>query len=307
VTAASLPGSASQILVVVTGGTIGMAPGPQGLAPEAGRVEATLKKLAHPGTTLEIERFDPLLDSAHIGHAHWNSMIDLVAAWPGSGVVITHGTDTMTYTGAALAFALAGLRCRVMLCGAMRPLGTDGAAERNLELALAAAANGPSGVWLADGGRLLAGHALVKRDSAADRAFFEIAGAEPPATRTPGPRRFARRSLAALTITPGMTAGFARAALAEVDGAIVRVYGSGTAPANPGVIDALAHVVASGRRVVAVSQCEAGGLRPGAYAAGAPLWQAGVENGGMKSLEAALASLWLDLSVSGGSASTPGI
>ena len=57
---------------------------------------------------------------------------------------------------------------------------------------------------------------------------------------------------------------------------------------------AIAKFVSSiGKRLRAVSQCEAGGLEPGAYAAGAALWAAGVENGGSDTPEAALIRLWL--------------
>jgi L-asparaginase len=55
-------------------------------------------------------------------------------------------------------------------------------------------------------------------------------------------------------------------------------------------------MAAKGKPMIAVSQCAAGGLEPGAYAAGAPLWTAGVENGGQMSAEQALTRLWLRLS-----------
>jgi L-asparaginase len=55
-------------------------------------------------------------------------------------------------------------------------------------------------------------------------------------------------------------------------------------------------MAAKGMPMIAVSQCAGGGLEPGAYAAGAPLWAAGVENGGQMSAEQALARLWLRLS-----------
>ena len=59
------------------------------------------------------------------------------------------------------------------------------------------------------------------------------------------------------------------------------------------ILAALRDAVATGKRLRAVSQCEAGGLAPGAYAAGAALWAAGVENGGKETPEAALIRLWL--------------
>jgi len=58
----------------------------------------------------------------------------------------------------------------------------------------------------------------------------------------------------------------------------------------------LSVAASQGCRIVAVSSCENGGLVPGAYAAGAPLWESGVENGEKVTPEAALVRLWLELS-----------
>lgn len=292
----AVPRTDGGILAIVTGGTIGMTMGPRGLLPEPGRVETALGRLVPDPLPLRIERLDPLVDSADIGHRHWNRLIDLVATFRGDGVVVTHGTDTMAHTAAALAFALAGSGTRVVLCGAMRPLGTDGAAERDLALAVAATREGPPGVHLAFGGRLLAGHALVKRHSTAPDAFVEAEGAAAWAPQQSRGRRFADRRIAILTLSPGLPAAMLRAALGELDGAVLRIYGAGSVPAGGAVVDALREAVTAGARVVAVSQCAAGGLVPGAYAAGAALWDAGVVNGGLLTPEAALAGLWLDLS-----------
>ncbi|MBN9000051.1 MAG: asparaginase, partial [Rhizobiales bacterium] len=98
-----------ELLVIVTGGTIGMTPGPLGLEPLDGRVEGAIGQLRPASASIRVVRFDPLIDSAHIEYAHWNAIIDQVVSWQGAGVVVTHGTDTMAFTGAALAFALAGL------------------------------------------------------------------------------------------------------------------------------------------------------------------------------------------------------
>ena len=80
---------------------------------------------------------------------------------------------------------------------------------------------------------------------------------------------------------------------AALDGAVLRVFGAGTVMHDAEVHAALAGAVAQGKRIRAVSQCEGGGLAPGHYAAGAALWAAGVENGGLETPEAALVKLWL--------------
>lgn len=86
------------------------------------------------------------------------------------------------------------------------------------------------------------------------------------------------------------------AAINELDAAVIRVFGAGTAPADPAIYGALSDAVQEGKTLRAVSACETGGLTPGAYAAGAALWEAGVQNGGGDTAEAAFVRLWLSLS-----------
>lgn len=273
-------------LLLHTGGTIGMRPGPHGLTPAPGVVEAAV------GARAQVIAFDPLIDSAEISARHWNRLLDLIEAAAGP-VVITHGTDTMAYTGAALSQALAGWPHPVVLTGSMHPLGTMGGdAEGNLDLALGVRPG--AGVWFAFAGRLLPAAGLVKTESQADDAFRAT-----PQPAEAGPwrrRRFAAARLAVLTVSPGMPAAMLEAALGALDGAVLRVFGAGTIPSDPELAGVLARAVATGRRLRAVSACENGGLAPGAYAAGAPLWRAGVANGGAETAEAALIRLWLALS-----------
>ena len=286
----------TKVLVVHTGGTIGMVPGPNGLIPARGVLERALETLTPKGLDLSFHVFDPLVDSAGIGAQHWNLMIDLIAGFRGEGVVITHGTDTMSFTGAALSQALTGIRLPVVLCGSMHPLNTGADAEANLALALDAAVTAPPGVWLAFAGRLLCADGLVKHDSQADNAFRSVPQARGAAPSGFRPRHFAQLRLAILTLSPLVPAAAFSAALAELDGAVLRVFGAGTVMSDPILEKVLSVAMERGCRIRAVSQCETGGLRPGAYAAGAPLWRAGVENGGAETPEAALAKLWLDLS-----------
>lgn len=289
-----------KILVIHTGGTIGMAPGPEGLSPAPGLLEAALHSIAPEGVTLEVVSFAPLLDSADIGPAHWNQMIDpIAAALRGDaaglcGAIITHGTDTMSYTGAALEAALAGCPVPVVLCGAMVPLGMGGDAEANLALALELAQSAAPGVWLAFAGKQMQAGAVIKVQSHAADAFREVP--DVPQVDSPfGPRRFTPRELAILTLTPGLSATALTAMLAPLEGAVLRVFGSGTMRDDPALACALAAAIQRGCKLVAVSQCEAGGLEPGTYAAGAALWRAGVINGGTLTPEAALTRLWLGL------------
>lgn len=284
----TVEGDPAKLLLIHTGGTIGMAPGPDGLSPLPGLVEAEVATRLPGGVELIAEIFDPLLDSANVGPGHWNRMLDLVDAHPDMPVILTHGTDTMAFTGAALTQALAGTR-RVVMCGSMQPLRMGGDSEGNLDHAIAAALLPGPGVYLAWGGALLDAGGLVKHDSHAADAFRS----QPQDAPVPTRQRFDDRRLAILTLTPGLPVAALQATLNMLDGAVLRIFGAGTAMDDPALHDMLATATAQGKRIRAVSQCESGGLTPGAYAAGAALWRAGIENGGRETPEAALIRLWL--------------
>ena len=284
-------GGTMALLLIHSGGTIGMGPGPEGLVPVPGKLEAALAARL-PGVQIATHAFDPLLDSAEVGPAHWNLFLDRIAAHPGADVLLTHGTDTMAFTGAALSQALAGSGRRVVMCGSMVPLGMGGDAEANLDLALDALKTAAPGVWLAFAGRLVAAAGLVKADSHADDAFASVPQADPLPRLTP---RFGTARVAVLTLTPGLPVAALAAALEHLDGAVLRVFGAGTAMSDPKLTETLRAAIARGCRIRAVSQCLQGGLTPGAYEAGAGLWAAGVENGGLETPEAALVRLMLDL------------
>ncbi|MDH4441725.1 MAG: asparaginase domain-containing protein [Rhizobium sp.] len=188
-----------QLVLIHTGGTIGMAETPAGLAPMRGLVETALAARLGSGTELKSHVFDPLLDSADVGHRHWNEMLDVIRSHTDASVIITHGTDTMAFTGAALAQALAGEERRVILCGSMHPLGTGGDAEQNLSLAVDAVQTAEPGVFLAFGGHLLDAAGLVKHDSQKLDAFRAQPQERPEAPRH---RRFTARKLAILKLSP---------------------------------------------------------------------------------------------------------
>lgn len=278
-----------KLTLIETGGTICMTDGPDGLIPAPEKV-ATALALVAPGQGLDHQKLEPLVDSADVGPAVWNRLLERIEAAPGA-VIVTHGTDTMAFTGAALDAALVGQGRCVVLTGSMHPLGVAGSdAEGNLALAIQIALDGKPGLWLAFNGGVLPAGRVTKVNSMA-AAAFSVAGEA--AALGSGARRYnPSRALGLVTLTPGLAPATLGAMLDALDGAVLRVFGAGTMPAS------LAETLMSrkGKPMIAISQCAAGGLEPGAYAAGAALWAAGVENGGQMSAEQALTRLWLRLS-----------
>ncbi|OYU18449.1 MAG: aminopeptidase [Rhodobacteraceae bacterium PARR1] len=287
---------AQRILVIETGGTICMRQGEDGLVPEDGVLALALAAMG-AGLDITTRRIGPLRDSAEIGPAEWNAILDLIDAWEGDGVLVTHGTDTMAFTGAALAAGLPAPRAPVILCGSMQPLGAAGGdAEGNLVLALEAVRSGVPGHYLCFAGKRMDAGSLVKHHSHQADAFRAAGGGG--LRGATAARRYGDCRVAILTVAPGMglVAEALAALLAGLDGAVLRVFGAGTIMQDKGLLAVLRDAVARGCRIVAVSQCEQGGLEAGAYAAGAAIWAAGVVNGDDMTPERAYCTLWLDLS-----------
>jgi len=296
----------SRLLLIHTGGTISMIPGPDGFMPARGVAEGLARSIMVrdlPGSNLEIVSVAPLIDSAAITPAYWNQLIKLIAKSHGThdGFVVTHGTDTLAFTAAALTFALDGLKRPVVLTGAMRPAASEGSdALDNLRSALTLASRNQPGVWVQFAGRTMIGDRVVKASSIELDAFREIplpvAKAEHSPAKPFAARNYANHCIAVLTLSPGLTAEAFDSALALLDGAVLRCYGSGTIPNDRRFQNVLRTRIEKGQKILAISQCEHGGVRPGEYAASAALRELGVIDGGALTTEAAVAKLTLMLS-----------
>ncbi len=114
-----------KILVLYTGGTVGMDYTENGLMVVPGLFPSQIKSLA-PITNVELEliEYADLIDSSDINLSHWVQIIQDITTNHDKydGFVIIHGTDTMAYTASMLSFALIGLKKPVILTGAQLPL-----------------------------------------------------------------------------------------------------------------------------------------------------------------------------------------
>jgi L-asparaginase len=156
----------SSIKVLYTGGTIGMQASANGLAPASG-FEARLRGQLLAQPALAVPEFSfrellPLIDSANMTPAYWQrlrtAIVQAVDDERCNGVLVLHGTDTLAYSAAAMAFQLLGLAVPVVFTGSMLPAGApDSDAWENTNGALMALGSGlPTGVHLYFHGQLLA-------------------------------------------------------------------------------------------------------------------------------------------------------
>ncbi|MGV8949620.1 MAG: asparaginase [Cypionkella sp.] len=284
-----------KLLLIHTGGTIGMVQTDIGFAPSAGVLETALAQI-ETSAEITLLPLEPLIDSANATPDDWNHIAEAIEAGHDAydGFVVTHGTDTLAFTAAALCFALAGLRRPVIVTGSMLPLGIAGSDGRtNLADAIKAAQTATPGVWVQFAGQRLHGARTRKAHSSAPQAFTAAATSTPPLQ--PGPvlirTPILPAKLAILSMAPGQSPEVIHHALTTCDGVVLRVFGAGTLPETPEIATALRAAQARGTLMIAVSQSPEGGVKFGTYAAGNLMVDCGVIDGGDMTPEAAYVKL----------------
>lgn len=298
-----------KLLVLYTGGTIGMQMSADGLAPASG-FEARMRTQQASENSSELPQWSfrellPLIDSANMNPGHWLALRDeIVAAVETHGhdaVLVLHGTDTLAYSAAALSFLLLGLDVPVVLTGSMQPAGVpDGDAWPNLFGAMRALHRGVvPGVHLYFNGQLLHGARCSKLRSDAFDAFQVLERqrqAEHVGISALIDYRQVRErvNLAVLPLHPALQAGHLRALLdSGVKGLLLECYGSGTGPAGDAeLMTVLREAHDRGVVLAAISQCPQGHVEFGVYAAGSRLAEAGLVSCGGMTREAALGKLF---------------
>lgn len=288
-----------RILLIHTGGTIGMVQTADGFAPREGVVEAAVRDLVDTGcveASVDIQKLDPLIDSAQARPSDWiriaQSIFDATDLY--DAFVVTHGTDTLAYTSGALCLALPGLRKPVIVTGAMLPLSVDGTdGRRNLKDALEVATRAEPGVWVQFAGRLLHGARVRKSHSSSFDAFEAEEWDVPPVVPASAPLAMGLGNfkVGVFSVTPEPCTDLLAFAANQCDALLLRCYGSGTAPDTPEMRAAVGKARARDIPVIAVSQCPEGGMKLGTYAAGKVMRDNGVIDGRDMTSEMAYAKL----------------
>ncbi len=164
-----------RIALLATGGTIACRQTSEGLSP-ALHAEELIRSV--PYRRAEIVCRDVFsMDSSNIQPEEWSLLARAVdeAMRTCDGVVITHGTDTMGYTAAALSFMLLGQDRPVILTGSQLPLGAPlSDAETNLSCAVEAACQGVAGTYVCFNRKLILGVRAVKTRTMSFDAFDSV-------------------------------------------------------------------------------------------------------------------------------------
>ena len=166
-----------KILMIGTGGTIASEMTPEGLAPEL-NTQQLLEFIPDIGALCHVDCLQVYnLDSTNIRPENWLGVVDTLRKNYDAydGFVISHGTDTMAYTAAALSYLVQGSPKPIVLTGAQKPIWFDGTdSKRNLTDAFLYACRGCGGVQIVFNGKVILGTRARKTCSKSFQAFSSV-------------------------------------------------------------------------------------------------------------------------------------
>ena len=312
-----------KVLLIYTGGTIGM-----GCNPHTGALEpldfnhliSRLPEFKQLSTGVESYQFNPIIDSSDMTPRLWAQLVRIIADRYDlyDGFVILHGTDTMAYTASALSFMLENLTKPVILTGSQLPIGqlrTDGKENliTSIEIASDYKADGTPHVpevCIYFSGRLLRGNRSTKQNADGFEAFSSFnypdlgqAGVDirysdhhiltPDFTRPMIPHFALDPNVVVFSLFPGIQDDIIRHVLdaPELRSIVMRSFGSGNAPQSPWLKRILKEATLRGVTVVNISQCIRGTVVMDRYDTGYQLKDAGVLSGYDSTVESAVTKL----------------
>lgn len=312
----------TKILLIYTGGTIGMIKNPvtgelesfnfkhiHDHVPELGRLNVHIESIS----------FDDPIDSSEMNLKHWKNMAELVRDHyeQYDGFVILHGSDTMAFSASALSFMLQGLRKPVVFTGSQLPIGTirtDG--KENLITAIEIA-----GMQDEKGAAILQEVAVYFEYSLyRGNRSSKISANQFEAFQSPNYPELAKagvqiewqkdrlfrtdftefnvftafkNNVALIRLFPGMNFEFYRAIFNDhhVKAIVLETYGSGNAPSDVLFQELVTSFIERDGIVLNITQCGSGAVQQGAYQTSSFFERIGVISGRNLTSEAALTKI----------------
>ena len=311
------------ILMIYTGGTIGMIENPNTRALEPfdfDHLIDNVPKIRMLDFDIANYQFEKPVDSSAMNTSHWVGIARVIEDNYDKydGFVVLHGTDTMAYTASALSFMLENLDKPVIITGSQLPIGevrTDG--EENLITALqVAAAREQNGtpmvreVAILFENYLWRGNRSTKHSADHFNAFksnnypelarigLGITYNKEALWRGPaaGPLKVHSSmdpNVLYIDLFPGICETTIRHLLATpgLKGVVLKTFGAGNGPSDPWFLKALKEAIDNGVVIVNVTQCSNGSVHQQRYLTGWGLAQIGVVSGHDLTSEAAITKL----------------
>lgn len=312
----------TRILLIYTGGTIGMIKDFQTGVLRAFRFEKIMERLPELSLLdcdIETISFAEPIDSSDMNPKLWAEIACIIRDNYENfdGFVVLHGSDTMSYSASALSFMLENLAKPVIFTGSQLPIGdlrTD--ARENLITSIHLASLKEEGqsviqeVCLYFEYKLYRGNRTTKINAENFQAFTSM---NYPTLAESGVHLRVNKeflleknppkplsiftdfdtSVAILKIFPGISENFLNGffAISGLKAVVLETYGSGNAPTEKWFLQTLEKAVKNGVSIVNITQCVGGMVIPGKYEAGSHFENIGIINGKDISSEAAITKL----------------
>ncbi|GAA0751895.1 asparaginase [Psychroflexus lacisalsi] len=312
----------SKILLVYTGGTIGMIKNPETGALTAFNFDELLsnipelKLLEHEISTVSFEK---PVDSSDMDTTDYVKLANLIEEnfEDYDGFVVLHGSDTMSYTASVISFMFENLKKPIIFTGSQLPIGdlrTD--AKENLITSIQLAGLKEQGKTVIKEVGLYFEYKLYRANrttkvNAEHFEAFESANFPPIAESgvnlkinyekllKPNMRKkmvihkSLNDNILILKLFPGINYDTLHHIFntPHVEGIILETFGSGNAKTDKWFVDLLKDLVGRGVYVVNVTQCVGGGVLMGKYAASEGLKRLGIISGGDITTEAAVGKM----------------
>lgn len=305
------------VLMIATGGTIASKNTGAGLAPALTSRELLdcVPEIAEICRVKTVQPFN--VDSTNVYYKHWLEVARIIKENYDrfDGFVVTHGTDTMAYSAAALSYLVQNNAKPVVLTGSQKSAYLrDTDARKNLTDAFAYCADdGAQGVHIVFDGNVILGTRAKKTRTHSYNAFSSVDFPETAVLRDGKPFYYIREPIPVgtpqfygelnpnvfvLKMTPGMRPDIFDYLCERCDGLILETFGSGGLPDydNNEFFLRLKDFLSKGKTVVVTTQVEREGSALASYEVGRKLLDCGrVLEARCMTLEAALAKLMWSL------------
>ena len=295
-----------KVLLIYTGGTIGMNRNPQTGALEPFDFKHLLinvPELEQFDLEIDTHTFNPPIDSSDMTPARWTELSHIIADHyeDYDGFVVLHGTDTMAYTASALSYMLENLTKPVIFTGSQLPIGqlrTDGKENLITSIEIAAAKDEQGHARVPEVGIYFNGHLLRGNyphlvDAGVNITYHAERILKPDWDKPMTPHFRLDNNVIIFSLFPGIREDLVRHIIAtpNLKSIVMRTFGSGNAPQRPWVIQALKEATRNGKVVVNISQCMQGAVEMSRYDTGYQLQEAGVISGRDATVESAVTKL----------------
>ena len=255
-------------------------------------------------TEIATYQFNPPIDSSDMSPRLWTDLSHVIADHYDDydGFVVLHGTDTMAYTASAPQLPIGQLR-------------TDGKENliTSIEIAASKDADGHAmvpevGIYF--NGHLLRGNRTTKQSAEEFNAFESFnyphlvdAGVnivyhrdrmlQPDWQKPMVPHYRLDNNVIIFSLFPGVREDLIRHIIhtPNLRAIVMRTFGSGNAPQNPWLLNALREGTRNGKVIVNISQCMQGCVEMDRYDTGFQLKEAGVVSGYDSTVESAVTKL----------------